>query len=187
MREILALPFVDLGFMKCALVGYIAASVGGTAFGVFRMLHCMGLTGDATFHAIPPGVAAGDLGAGLQLGEMTGDGADHEHGRGASRGFRVLRRGVARGYEPRILLTDFTGGGRAARVHPGQQCRPDARALRARVRARHRGPDIAVVASRLPAVAGRRTGGGSLGGPTLATFLKPERRFNVCPYTSPRK
>ena len=64
-------PFADFGFMRRALLGCIAISVGATPVGVFLMLRRMSLTGDAMAHAILPGAAVGYLIAGLSLGAMT--------------------------------------------------------------------------------------------------------------------
>ena len=64
-------PFAEFGFMRRALVGCIAISVGATPVGVFLMLRRMSLTGDAIAHAILPGAAVGYLVAGLSLGAMT--------------------------------------------------------------------------------------------------------------------
>ena len=69
--ETLAAPFADFGFMRRALLGCIAVSVGATPVGVFLMLRRMSLTGDAMAHAILPGAAIGYLIAGLSLGAMT--------------------------------------------------------------------------------------------------------------------
>lgn len=64
-------PFADFGFMRRALLGCIAVSVGATPVGVFLMLRRMSLTGDAMACAILPGAAIGYLIAGLSLGAMT--------------------------------------------------------------------------------------------------------------------
>ena len=64
-------PFADFGFMRRALFGCIAISVGATPVGVFLMLRRMSLTGDAMAHAILPGAAVGYLVSGLSLGAMT--------------------------------------------------------------------------------------------------------------------
>ena len=64
-------PFVDLAFMRRALVGCIAIALGATPVGVFLMLRRMSLTGDAMAHAILPGAAVGYLFAGLSLSAMT--------------------------------------------------------------------------------------------------------------------
>ena len=64
-------PFVEFGFMRRALLGCIAISVGATPVGIFLMLRRMSLTGDAMAHAILPGAAIGYLVAGLSLGAMT--------------------------------------------------------------------------------------------------------------------
>ena len=70
MWEVLVQPFADFGFMRRALMGCIAISVGATPVGVFLMLRRMSLTGDAMACAILPGVAVGYLFAGLSLGAM---------------------------------------------------------------------------------------------------------------------
>ncbi|MBM7070330.1 metal ABC transporter permease [Actibacterium sp. 188UL27-1] len=69
--ELLFAPFADFGFMRRALLGCIAVSVGATPVGVFLMLRHMSLTGDAMAHAILPGAAIGYLISGLSLGAMT--------------------------------------------------------------------------------------------------------------------
>ena len=69
--DIVLQPFADFGFMRRALLGCIAISVGATPVGVFLMLRGMSLTGDAMAHAILPGAAIGYLVAGLSLGAMT--------------------------------------------------------------------------------------------------------------------
>jgi len=69
--DIFFAPFADFGFMRRALLGCIAVSVGATPVGVFLMLRHMSLTGDAMAHAILPGAAIGYLVSGLSLGAMT--------------------------------------------------------------------------------------------------------------------
>ncbi|MEM6422772.1 MAG: metal ABC transporter permease [Pseudomonadota bacterium] len=69
--ELLFEPFAAYGFMRRALIGCIAISVGATPVGVFLMLRRMSLTGDAMAHAILPGAAVGYLIAGLSLTAMT--------------------------------------------------------------------------------------------------------------------
>lgn len=64
-------PFVEFGFMRRALAGVVALSIGGAPVGVFLMLQRMSLTGDAMAHAILPGAAVGFLLFGLQLVPMT--------------------------------------------------------------------------------------------------------------------
>ena len=71
MWEAIGQPFADFGFMRRALLGCIAVSVGATPVGVFLMLRRMSLTGDAMACAILPGAAVGYLVAGLSLGAMT--------------------------------------------------------------------------------------------------------------------
>lgn len=69
--EAIIQPFVDFGFMRRALLGCVAVSLGATPVGVFLMLRRMSLTGDAMAHAILPGAAVGFLVSGLSLGAMT--------------------------------------------------------------------------------------------------------------------
>lgn len=68
--DALITPFVEFAFMRRALVGCIAISVGAVPVGVFLMLRRMSLTGDAIAHAILPGAAVGYLLAGLSLSVM---------------------------------------------------------------------------------------------------------------------
>jgi zinc/manganese transport system permease protein len=64
-------PFVEFEFMRRALVGAVALSLGGAPVGVFLMLRRMSLMGDAMAHAILPGAAIGYLLFGLALVPMT--------------------------------------------------------------------------------------------------------------------
>ncbi|MBA3996273.1 MAG: zinc ABC transporter permease [Candidatus Accumulibacter sp.] len=64
-------PFVEFGFMRRALAGCLALSLGATPVGAFLMLRRMSLAGDAMSHAILPGAAIGYLLAGLSLSAMT--------------------------------------------------------------------------------------------------------------------
>ena len=64
-------PFADFAFMRHALVGTIAVTLGAAPVGVFLVLRRMSLVGDAMAHAILPGAAIGYLMAGLSLGAMT--------------------------------------------------------------------------------------------------------------------
>ncbi len=64
-------PFLDFEFMRRALVGCLAMSLGATPIGVFMMLRRMSLMGDAIAHAILPGAALGYLLAGFSLLAMT--------------------------------------------------------------------------------------------------------------------
>jgi zinc/manganese transport system permease protein len=68
-------PFSEFSFMRRALAGCLALSLGATPVGVFLMLRRMSLTGDAMAHAILPGAAVGFLFAGLSLHAMTLGGA----------------------------------------------------------------------------------------------------------------
>jgi zinc/manganese transport system permease protein len=72
--DLLITPFTDFAFMRRALVGSIALSIGACPIGVFLMLRRMSLVGDAMAHAILPGAALGYLFAGLSLGFMTAGG-----------------------------------------------------------------------------------------------------------------
>jgi zinc/manganese transport system permease protein len=69
--ETLIAPFVEFEFMRRAVAGSIALSLGAGPIGVFLMLRRMSLVGDAMAHAILPGAAIGYLVAGLSLGWMT--------------------------------------------------------------------------------------------------------------------
>lgn len=71
MMEWLLNPFLDFGFMRRALAGCLAISLGASPLGVFLVLRRMSLTGDAMAHAILPGAAVGYLAAGLSLSAMT--------------------------------------------------------------------------------------------------------------------
>ncbi len=71
---LLCLPFVEFSFMRRALVGAVALSLGAAPVGIFLMLRRMSLLGDAMAHAILPGAALGYLMAGLSLGFMTAGG-----------------------------------------------------------------------------------------------------------------
>jgi zinc/manganese transport system permease protein len=64
-------PFVEFPFMRRALVGGLAVSLGAAPIGLFLMLRRMSLIGDAMAHAILPGAALGFLIGGLSLGAMT--------------------------------------------------------------------------------------------------------------------
>ena len=64
-------PFVEFAFMRRALVGCLALSLGAPPIGVFLVLRRMSLMGDVMSHAILPGAAIGYLLAGLSLFAMT--------------------------------------------------------------------------------------------------------------------
>ena len=74
-------PFIEFGFMRRALAGCLALSLGATPIGVFLMLRRMSLAGDAISHAILPGAAIGYLIAGLSLSAMTVGGLVANHQR----------------------------------------------------------------------------------------------------------
>ncbi|SEO95372.1 zinc/manganese transport system permease protein [Rhodopseudomonas pseudopalustris] len=69
--QALIAPFSDFEFMRRALAGIVALSLGGAPIGVFLMLRRMSLVGDAMAHAILPGAAIGFLLSGLNLFAMT--------------------------------------------------------------------------------------------------------------------
>ncbi len=69
--DLIAAPFMEFAFMRRALVGCLALSLGAAPVGVFLLLRRMSLTGDAMAHAILPGAAVGFLVAGLSLPAMT--------------------------------------------------------------------------------------------------------------------
>ena len=64
-------PFIEFAFMRRALVGCLALSLGAPPIGVFLMLRRISLMGDAMSHAILPGAAIGFLVAGLSLPAMS--------------------------------------------------------------------------------------------------------------------
>jgi zinc/manganese transport system permease protein len=72
--DLIAAPFLEFSFMRRALVGCLALSLGAAPVGVFLLLRRMSLTGDAMAHAILPGAAVGFLIAGLSLPAMTAGG-----------------------------------------------------------------------------------------------------------------
>ena len=71
LSALLVEPFSEFAFMRRALAGCLALSLGGAPVGVILMLRHMSLTGDAMAHAILPGAAIGYLVAGLSLPAMT--------------------------------------------------------------------------------------------------------------------
>ena len=64
-------PFIEFGFMRRALMGCLALSLGATPIGAFLMLRRMSLSGDAISHAVLPGAALAYLAFGLSLSAMT--------------------------------------------------------------------------------------------------------------------
>lgn len=71
MTDLLWGPFAEFAFMRHALLGCLALSLGAAPVGVFLLLRRMSLTGDAMAHAILPGAAVGYLVSGLSLTAMT--------------------------------------------------------------------------------------------------------------------
>ena len=74
LHEIFIAPFTEFEFMRRALAGALALSLGACPIGVFLMLRRMSLVGDAMAHAILPGAAVGFLLSGLNLFAMTAGG-----------------------------------------------------------------------------------------------------------------
>src|ERR1051325_11825327 len=64
-------PFIEFSFMRRALVGCFALSLGAPPVGVFLMLRRLSLMGDAMSHAILPGASIGFLVAGLSVPAMS--------------------------------------------------------------------------------------------------------------------
>lgn len=64
-------PFLELGFMRRALVACLALGLGCGPVGVLLMLRRMSLMGDALSHAVLPGAAIGFLVAGFSLTAMS--------------------------------------------------------------------------------------------------------------------
>ncbi|MEQ8824222.1 MAG: metal ABC transporter permease [Filomicrobium sp.] len=64
-------PFAEYSFMRRALVGCLALSLGAAPIGVFMMLRRMSLMGDAMAHAILPGAAVGFFLFGLEILPMS--------------------------------------------------------------------------------------------------------------------
>jgi zinc/manganese transport system permease protein len=60
-------PFVDYGFMRRALAGCLALSLGCGPIGTFLVLRRMSLVGYALSHAVMPGAALGFIVGGLSL------------------------------------------------------------------------------------------------------------------------
>src|SRR6516164_1494645 len=71
MIHALIYPFVEFAFMRRALVGCFALSLGAPPVGVFLVLRRLSLMGDAMSHAILPGAAIGFLVAGLSVPAMS--------------------------------------------------------------------------------------------------------------------
>lgn len=71
MIDAIVQPFIEFAFMRRALVGLLALSLGSPPIGVFLMLRRMSLMGDAMSHAILPGAAIGFLLGGLSLFAMS--------------------------------------------------------------------------------------------------------------------
>src|ERR1700744_4678178 len=62
-------PF-PLGFMRRALVGWLALSVSAPPLGVFLVLRRMSLMSDVLQHGVLPGLAVGSIFAGLSVWAM---------------------------------------------------------------------------------------------------------------------
>ncbi len=75
MHGFLIEPFAEFDFMRRALAGCLALSLGAAPVGLFLTLRRMSLTGCAMAHAVLPGVALGYLAAGPATDAMTLGGA----------------------------------------------------------------------------------------------------------------
>ena len=64
-------PFAEFGFMRRALVGYLALALGCGPIGTMLVIRRMSLMGDALSHAVLPGAAFGFILAGLSLPAMS--------------------------------------------------------------------------------------------------------------------
>src|SRR5260370_26470925 len=64
-------PFAEFGFMRRALVGYLALALDGGPIGTILVIRRMSLMGDALSHAVLPGAALGFILAGLSLPAMS--------------------------------------------------------------------------------------------------------------------
>jgi zinc/manganese transport system permease protein len=71
MIDAIVSPFLEFSFMRRALVGCLALSLGAPPIGVFLVLRRMSLMGDVMSHAILPGAAIAYLLAGLSLFAMS--------------------------------------------------------------------------------------------------------------------
>jgi zinc/manganese transport system permease protein len=71
LHDLLIAPFSEYAFMRRALAGSVAVSIGAAPIGVILMLRRMSLVGDAMAHAILPGAALGFVLFGLNLLPMT--------------------------------------------------------------------------------------------------------------------
>jgi zinc/manganese transport system permease protein len=71
MLDVLVMPFAEYGFMRRALAGCLALSLGAAPLGSILLLRGMSLVGDAMSHAILPGVALAYLLFGLSVPAMT--------------------------------------------------------------------------------------------------------------------
>jgi zinc/manganese transport system permease protein len=71
LHDLFISPFADYAFMRRALAGCVALSLGAAPVGVFLMLRGMSLVGDAMAHAILPGAAIGFLLFGPAIVPMT--------------------------------------------------------------------------------------------------------------------
>jgi zinc/manganese transport system permease protein len=69
--DLLIAPFVDFAFMRRALAGCLALSLGSGPIGLFLVMRRMSLMGDAMSHAVLPGAAVGFMLAGLSLPAMS--------------------------------------------------------------------------------------------------------------------
>jgi len=64
-------PFVEFAFMRRALAACLALSLSSSPIGVFLTLRRMSLVGDATAHAVLPGIALAFVFAGPSMLAMS--------------------------------------------------------------------------------------------------------------------
>ena len=119
MIDALTQPFIEFAFMRRALVGCLALSLGAPPIGVFLMLRRMSLMGDAMSHAILPGAAIGYLLAGLSLFAMSLGGFAAGLAVALAAGFVARSTVLARGCEPRRLLSRLARARRDDRLDAG--------------------------------------------------------------------
>ena len=70
MYDAIIQPFADYGFMRRALAACVTMAVSSAPLGVFLVMRRMSLVGDATSHAILPGVAVAFMFCGVALWPM---------------------------------------------------------------------------------------------------------------------
>src|SRR6187431_1795103 len=120
MIDAITQPFIEFSFMRRALVGCLALSLGAPPIGVFLMLRRMSLMGDAMSHAILPGAAIGYLLAGLSLFAMSVGGFAAGLAVALSAGLVGALNRASRGCKFRHLLSRLARARRSDRLGQGQ-------------------------------------------------------------------